>query len=270
MRGSGKAADMISDAVLLRYARIHPAYVKHRNSLQRQFWEFLLLCGIKESDHDDSGIHNCETAMTRIKQEISFLEATARPENAADVKYAALQMSMACDDGYQSGAKRPILVHSHLLREKAKALVSAGLDVGYAIADFDHNGDEIKEFLKCFRILLQVLEAASTDKCWVFDLKSTEPGSDDFSGALLKCLLNGVARPGDETKDTLLTKLKYTMLWSRDDLMTYLLERMSAKIKDEQRNEIFDAAILFALRNNKGLDENGFVFDMLFVTVIAD
>ena len=97
--------------------------------------------------------------------------------------------------------------------------------------------------------------AAATDKCWVFDLKSTEPGSDDFSGALLKCLLNGVVRPGHETKETLFTKLKYTMLWSRDDLMTYLLERMSAKIKDEQRIEIFDDAILFALQKNKGLDE---------------
>jgi hypothetical protein len=256
VRGSGKAADMISDAVLLRYAQIHPAYLKHRNPVQRQFWDFLRLCGVEESDHNGSGIHDCKTAMIRIKQEISFLEATADPENA-DVKFAALRMA----DYHEGMAKKPILQQSHLLRERAKELVSAGHDVGYDVINFDHNSDLNKEFLKCLRILLQALEAASTDKCWVFDLRSTEPGGDDFSGALLKCLLNGVARPGDETKDTLFTKLRYTMLWSRDDLMTYLLERMSAKIKDEQRHEIFEKAILFALQNNKGRDGNGFMFD---------
>jgi hypothetical protein len=94
--------------------------------------------------------------------------------------------------------------------------------------------------------------AASTDKCWVFDLCSTEPGSGDFDGALLKCLLNGVARPGEETNETLYTKLKYTMLWSRDDLMNYLLERMNLEIKDEERRQIFDKAIIFALKSNKG------------------
>jgi len=35
-----------------------------------------------------------------------------------------------------------------------------------------------------------------TDKCWVFDLKATEPGCDDFQGALIKCILNGVAKVG--------------------------------------------------------------------------
>ena len=31
------------------------------------------------------------------------------------------------------------------------------------------------------------------NKCWVYDMRNTEPGYDDFEGALLKCLLNGVA-----------------------------------------------------------------------------
>ena len=244
---------MISDAVLLRYSHVHPAYVKHRDPLQRHLWEFMKSCGLQESNHESTGINDCEAVMKRIKQEIAFLEATAEHESA-DVKFAALQM--ADGSGYRKGGKKPILINSHYLRMKAKALVTRS-DIGYAVADFDYNGNQIKEFVKCFRILLRAFEAASTDKCWVFDLKSTEPGSDDFSGALLKCLLNGVARPGHETKDTLLTKLKYTMLWSRDDLMTYLLERMSKNIKDQHKNNTFDEAILFALQNNKGLDENG-------------
>ena len=37
-----------------------------------------------------------------------------------------------------------------------------------------------------------------TDKCWVFDLKDTEPDYDDFNGALLKCILNGVSKVGSE------------------------------------------------------------------------
>ena len=98
--------------------------------------------------------------------------------------------------------------------------------------------------------------AASTDKCWVFDLSSTEPGSRDFNGALLKCLLNGVARPWEDTNETLYKKLQYTMLWSRDDLTNYLLERMSAKINDVQRQKIFDKAIIFALQRNKGRGES--------------
>ena len=47
VRGSGKAADLISDAVLLQYAGSHPAYIKHRNHAQGEFWQFLHMCGVE-------------------------------------------------------------------------------------------------------------------------------------------------------------------------------------------------------------------------------
>ena len=41
-------------------------------------------------------------------------------------------------------------------------------------------------FIYTYISVYQVLQAAQTGKCWVFDLKSTESGYDDFNGALLK------------------------------------------------------------------------------------
>lgn len=68
---------------------------------------------------------------------------------------------------------------------------------------------------KALQHLGKVLQAAATNKCWVFDLLSTEPGRDNFNGALLKCLLNGIQTAGKESKESLWKKLKYTMLWDR-------------------------------------------------------
>ena len=157
VRGSGKAADMISDAVLVRYAENHPAYVKHRSALQRQFWEFVQLCGIDASSSDDSGIHDWEVAITRIKQEIMFLETT---RDRTELKGVALQM--ASDNApREHEAQKSILDHSRILREKAKALVTEGQDAGYAIVGLGKHGVEEENdiLLRCFTILKQALEA---------------------------------------------------------------------------------------------------------------
>ena len=104
---------------------------------------------------------------------------------------------------------------------------------------------------ECLKIIVDSLEVAKTQKCWVYDLLSLEPDNDDFNAALLKCLLNGVAKPGEESDQVLLTKLKYAMMWSRDDLIDYLLQRMSEKIEDKQREDIFNHSLLKALKEDK-------------------
>jgi hypothetical protein len=72
---------------------------------------------------------------------------------------------------------------------------------------------------------------------------SSEPGQDDFNAALLKCLLNGIQTVGAENKHDLWKKLKYTMLWKRDDLMGYVLQRVSRHVSPKDRMEILNRAV---------------------------
>jgi hypothetical protein len=55
-----------------------------------------------------------------------------------------------------------------------------------------------------------------------------------------------------ETNDTRYIKLEYTMRWSRDDLIEYLLDDMNLETRDEQeKSNMFDQATIFALKNDK-------------------
>jgi hypothetical protein len=87
------------------------------------------------------------------------------------------------------------------------------------------------------KVLHQVLAAAHSRHCWVYDLESTDPESGDFSSALLKCLLNSIeaefdaGHAGDAPResqarvgslgavarkqdiDMCKKRLQYTMLW---------------------------------------------------------
>jgi len=58
------------------------------------------------------------------------------------------------------------------------------------------------------------------------------------------------------------------MLWSRDDLMNYLLERMSLKIKDFERQQIFDKAIIFALKSNKGDKSRNLFWTTMYKVIV--
>jgi len=221
VRGSGKAADMISDAVLLQYAPSHPAHVKTRNTLQRGFWKFVSLCEIKAEHYNDDLKYDWAHVVQIVKQQRRLLK------EEADLK-----------ERFVPNEKHTFAT---TLRQHAQNLVASEYEVLRPNADLD----------ECLKIIVQVLDAAQTGKCWVFDLHSTEPGYDDFNGALLKCLLNGVARTGEESVEILQKKLELTMQWSRDDLMDYLLERMSNRINEKERSKIFNKALLFALRKHK-------------------
>lgn len=225
VRGSGKAADMLSDAVLLQYTSSHKAYVKTRDSKQLAFWKFMEReCDMTQDSTYDGDAHdtyNWNVAIEAIQLHLFLLEK----------REAALER--------HAGFTIPHAATAFL--KKSQNLVTKVYDVvqpGFAED-------------KCLQIILDCLRTAQTNKCWVFDLHCVETGYDDFNGALLKCLLNGVARVGEENAKQLKRKLEYTMLWSRDDLMDYLLERMSVQIDEKQRREIFNDAIVMALKKNK-------------------
>ena len=52
-----------------------------------------------------------------------------------------------------------------------------------------------------YTLLMHAFMAANTGKCWVFDLRAIE--GDDFNGALLKCLLNGMTGNDQDPKTEL-------------------------------------------------------------------
>jgi len=61
VRGSGKAADLISDAVMLQFRPGHPAHVRQRDTSQQCFWEFLTLCGVEQEAENSSGCYHWGT-----------------------------------------------------------------------------------------------------------------------------------------------------------------------------------------------------------------
>jgi len=77
-----------------------------------------------------------------------------------------------------------------------------------------------------YKYLRETLEAVSTGLVFVFDLKEA---SSDFNGALLKALMSSFERSdfaGKSLHEKAWYKLKYTMLWGRDDLVHEQLEEV--------------------------------------------
>ena len=64
---------------------------------------------------------------------------------------------------------------------------------------------EVEEEEKVFDAMIEVLKVAYINKCYVFDLLSTEPDKEDFNGALLQCLLSVI---GQNTGEKELTNKK--------------------------------------------------------------
>jgi hypothetical protein len=196
-------------------------HVKTFDIKQTAFWNFIKLCGVDSKDNPENDAYDWNKARKSVAQ----------------VLFIFGEYEKALKD------KKPFEFTELVLNifEKACALVTEVYNLG-------PNSTEIR---KCLEIIDQSLEVAVLQKCWVYDLLSLEPDNDDFNAALLKCLLNGVAKPGEESDQVLLTKLRYAMLWSRDDLIDYLLQRMSERIEDKQREDIFNSSLLIALKKDK-------------------
>ena len=140
VRGSGKAADLVSDAVLLRFTSVHPAFVMHRSALQQALWDFLVICGVRSDPNDEeTRVYSWELAIDRIEQELIFLDRAGSLQGYAD----------------------KVLEHSAILRDKAKALVTDKNPIGYEIQKkFEDDKDPTK---KCLCILQQALQTGESE-----------------------------------------------------------------------------------------------------------
>jgi hypothetical protein len=63
-------------------------------------------------------------------------------------------------------------------------------------------------------LLDSVLAAAMSNKCWVYDLHSTKPDAPDFKSSLLRCLINGVGRPNQDDKPSLVYIYIYIYIYN--------------------------------------------------------
>jgi hypothetical protein len=252
VRGSGKAADLLSDAVNLQYSPSHPRHVRNLDTKliqkQHKFRKFIRLCGVHLRYSHETNEYDWKKVIDYVEDEINVCEKWEKggcvPQNIDFFKKAKeLVMTTYNIDN--------ITVKKHTQEQTT-------------IEPYD------PEYQKCLQIIQDSLDVAKTQKCWVYDMLSTDPGSDDFNGALLKCLLEGMT-PKDSscTHDlvganvsqhrgaqgaqklelsSLKKKLELSMRWSSDDYTHHLLEHMSSSIDEKQRQEIFDGALLFALK----------------------
>jgi hypothetical protein len=217
--GSGKAADLLSDAVRLQFTPSHPAHVSWLNfdTRQDEFWKFLELCDVNPRDYEGKKLYDWGEAIKNIQN--------------------AIKNSPAHEELLKNAQK--------LVRETYNILASDNI-----FASEEKKGSK-EDSEECLTMIKKSLEVALTKKGWVFDLQSTEPGTDDFNLALLKCLLNGIASVGEESADKLREKLKLSMIWSSEDSIDYLLERISKRIKVEEQQDIFTHILLIALQEHR-------------------
>jgi hypothetical protein len=107
VRSSGKAADLVSDAVLLRYTSIHPAFVKHRSSLQSSLWDFFVLCGVRSDPNDkQTAVYSWDVVIGRITDELIRLDgvesANLHSEHSATLCDQAIALISGCaPSGYE-------------------------------------------------------------------------------------------------------------------------------------------------------------------------
>ena len=232
VRGSGRAADLLSDFVLLRYSESHSAHVLHRDYKQKKLYHFLFH-DLKEEGHEWT-VHGNDEAK-------SDKDANGEGEDLYCFRF------QAAADWLQTKVDQRTL-SDHLKKKASKIFKEVyGIDIGA----WGNEEQGVKVADKAVKYVIGALQTAAKNKCWVFDLLSSEPGRDDFNGALLKCLLNGIQKVGEENKHSLWKKLKYTMMWDRDDLMGYILERVGRKMSQEDRSDVLNKALTFALQRDK-------------------
>eukprot|EP00960_Hanusia_phi_P050098 759997-Hanusia_phi.AAC.1 len=100
-------------------------------------------------------------------------------------------------------------------------------------------------------LIRRALAAALTNKCWVFNLHDPEPNAIDFKGSLLQCLLNGVGRGRKDNASALQAKLKYSILWDREDILYYTIKKSGLKNRDlRQFVEVLNSSYILALARN--------------------
>jgi hypothetical protein len=201
VRGSGRAADLIGDAVFLKFGEKHPCHVTaiEQDIKQRKLHRFLF---------PDLAKAGCAVEPFAVGEESAEEGVMLKNKDCWDFAKAAKGIE---DLNREECLPDPddTLKAGKLLELRARAVKLLEEVYGFTNLKKETKGEH------ALKVLSKVLRAAGTDKCWVFDLLSTEPGRDDFNGALLKCLLNGIQTAGKESKESLWKKLKYTMLWNR-------------------------------------------------------
>ena len=147
VRGSGKAADLLSDTVLLRYTHRHPAHIKHRSPLQGALWDFFVLCGFRPDAGNDTQVLKWDEVIAAIQQELSVLKFL---KLSGAQRYSGMQVSQ-------------ILTHSEALRDAAVALVTLVEPRGYQVQTVF--GDDKCKPSECLTILLQAVQSGEFALC---------------------------------------------------------------------------------------------------------
>lgn len=99
------------------------------------------------------------------------------------------------------------------------------------------------------RMLSDILAAAMTDKCWVFDLYSTHSKAHDFKSSLLSCLINGLGHATDDNQRILARKLLYAITWQRHDILLKVLQ--ATVLPPNKRIPVLNVSLIEALSRNE-------------------
>ena len=222
VRGSGKASDLIADIVIM---------IQHRK--MPECYEQLALWKILENpkvmpdlekyirEHDEEVVQKkrgklFDYSIEYFKGRIDSLEKGK--EDDMDEQMQKLMYSVYKVAGLKTDASKPV--------------------------------EPIRNAYTWLRL---ALEAAKSCNVSVFDFqKASGEGSEDFNAALLKCLLRGShALHSDTEKEAAWKRIKYTMLWDRDDLIHSELSSCLPKLSMPERNDLLQKALVYSIERNK-------------------
>ena len=98
-------------------------------------------------------------------------------------------------------------------------------------------------------LLSKVFHTADTNMCYVFNLHNTEPDAKSFKDALLECLLQGICRPEEDTKETLGLKVHHAVRWECDKILENILANQTL-LKSADREEVLKTSFIEAIAIN--------------------
>ena len=258
VRGSGKASDLLSDAVLLK--RI--AHVAE-NFEQQQLWALLSALNVTSAAAPSAAGERAATHYDYEAQVLTLRAWAAAPDEARDQPVERLLRTVY---GFGVGVKREacfkLLVDALLAANSGKCWV---FDLNNADGD-DFNGALLKcllngmsgvadsmnprtQMLHCQREVALLAGASGAEAQGA--LKSAQERLALLADpAVVKEL---EAQHAKVREDTCWKKLKYTMLWGRDDILPTLLDEMVVDFPAEARAKLLQQALIYTLQRNKVL-----------------
>ena len=256
VRGTGKATDLIADCVCLKFPIGHAKYLERTRLDLRQ--KTLYDC-----------LENLRVLASKRLQKMSvyskldfYHKDQAHPwKNKQKNEFKDMQLEDPSGHGYSPVIQ--LLKHVNLLDEATQIEIQYRAAKVMTAYDVSRLGSHLDDISRDRMLLVQVLLAARSKSCWVYDLEVNKADfrkhvdeervnaglqrPTDFKGSLLHCLLNSLHHSREEQYNILRTQVHLAIKWERPDALHWLLRKSSTTMQRYSFQELIDNVLQTAV-----------------------